>query len=83
MYSSLHSLRSLSSLSSLTHVTHFIRPLVICRYSSLFTVAALRKVFTDLRLEVGNFMHFLDSLNNQGYLLKKGPKAYQLRTADF
>ena len=52
-------------------------------FSSLFTVAALRKVFADLRLEVGNFMHFIDSLNNQGYLLKKGPRSYQLRTADF
>jgi len=51
--------------------------------TSHFTLAALRKVFTDLRLEVGNFMHFIDSLNNQGYLLKKGPRSYQLRTTDY
>ena len=28
-------------------------------------------------------LDFLTSLNTQGYLLKKGPNAYQVATADF
>jgi hypothetical protein len=35
------------------------------------------------RVQVGSFEGFLASLNNQGYLLKKGGKCYQLQTTDF
>ena len=32
-------------------------------------------------LQVKNFDDFIFSLNNQGYLLKKGPQIYQLQTS--
>ena len=31
-------------------------------------------------VQVHNFEEFIYSLNNQNYLLKKGPKTYQLQT---
>lgn len=31
-----------------------------------------------IQLKVENFAEFLELLNNQGYILKKGPKTYQV-----
>lgn len=52
-------------------------------YNSLFSRDQLQQVVFDLGLNVGSFNDFLASLNNQGYLLKKGARSYQLRTTDF
>ncbi len=37
----------------------------------------------DANLQVRNFEELVASLNNQGFLLKKGPRVYQLQTADY
>ncbi|XP_068682388.1 DNA helicase MCM8-like isoform X2 [Montipora capricornis] len=50
-------------------------------YNSLFTVDQLRRIAKDLRLQIRNFEDFVYSLNNQGFLLKKGPRVYQLQTS--
>lgn len=41
------------------------------------------QVVHDLGLNVGGFNDFLASLNNQGFLLQKGARSYQLRTSDY
>lgn len=45
-------------------------------YNSLFIVAK------DIRLQIRSFDDFVFSLNNQGFLLKKGPRVYQLQTSN-
>ncbi|KAK2567403.1 DNA helicase MCM8 [Acropora cervicornis] len=50
-------------------------------YNSLFTVDQMRGIAKDLRLRIRNFEDFVYSLNNQGFLLKKGPRVYQLQTS--
>ena len=47
-----------------------------------FTVAELREVATAAGVRVTSFNDFLESLNMQGFLLKKGPRDYQLVTAE-
>ncbi|KAJ3046052.1 DNA replication licensing factor mcm8 [Rhizophlyctis rosea] len=44
-------------------------------YENLYTLAQ------EMRLNYDNFQDFVESLNNQGYLLKKGNRIYQLSTA--
>jgi len=34
-------------------------------------------------MNIPDFSSFLGSLNNQGFLLMKGPKVYQLQTSDY
>ena len=34
-------------------------------------------------MKILDFGSFVGSLNNQGFLLKKGPKVYQLQTAEY
>ncbi|XP_058959590.2 DNA helicase MCM8 isoform X2 [Pocillopora verrucosa] len=51
-------------------------------YNSLFTVEQMRRIAKDLRLQIRNFDDFVFSLNNQGFLLKKGPRVYQLQTSN-
>ncbi|EDQ88139.1 uncharacterized protein MONBRDRAFT_9453 [Monosiga brevicollis MX1] len=63
-------------------VSH-LNDLATTSYNSLFGKDQLRQVVEDLGLNVGNFEAFIASLNNQGYLLKKGPRSYQLQTLDF
>ena len=40
-------------------------------------------IFQDMGMTIPDFGSFIASLNNQGFLLKKGPKVYQLQTADY
>eukprot|EP00729_Bicosta_minor_P006300 gene6300-27644_t len=47
----------------------------------MFTVQQLKKIAGELNLSCGNFTDFVGSLNNQGYLLQKGSKTYQLMTS--
>nr|XP_045013632.1 DNA helicase MCM8 isoform X2 [Jaculus jaculus] len=49
-------------------------------YNNLFQLHQLRQVAKELNIQVADFENFIGSLNDQGYLLKKGPKVYQLQT---
>ncbi|KAJ7321481.1 DNA replication licensing factor mcm8 [Desmophyllum pertusum] len=50
-------------------------------YNSLFTIEQMRRIAKDLRLQIRSFDDFVYSLNNQGFLLKKGPRVFQLQTS--
>ncbi|XP_048727562.2 DNA helicase MCM8-like isoform X2 [Ostrea edulis] len=52
-------------------------------YNSIFTVQQMRQIAQEIGLNVPDFEGFVASLNNQGFLLKKGPKVYQLQTTDY
>ncbi|XP_065748057.1 DNA helicase MCM8 isoform X3 [Phocoena phocoena] len=49
-------------------------------YNNLFQFHQLRQIAKELNIQVADFESFIGSLNDQGYLLKKGPKVYQLQT---
>lgn len=49
-------------------------------FNRMFTLQELRKIASDSHLQVPDFDEFLDNLNFQGYLLKKGNQTYQLQT---
>lgn len=49
--------------------------------SSVFTVQQMKDIAKKSGISVQSFEDFIYSLNNQNYLLKKGPKTYQLQTA--
>ncbi|XP_074144000.1 DNA helicase MCM8 isoform X1 [Sminthopsis crassicaudata] len=49
-------------------------------YNNLFQYQQLRQISKELNIQVADFENFINSLNDQGYLLKKGPKIYQLQT---
>ncbi|XP_011369431.1 DNA helicase MCM8 [Pteropus vampyrus] len=49
-------------------------------YNNLFQFHQLRQIAKELNIQVADFENFIASLNEQGYLLKKGPKVYQLQT---
>lgn len=56
------------------------------RQSALFTVTDLMQMadsLRGLREDIGNFYDFVDLLNHQNYILKKGPRLYQLQTSSF
>ena len=51
---------------------------------NVFTVDEMKNLANMARLTVsGSFGDFLLSLNNQGFLIKKSPKTYQLLSADY
>lgn len=52
-------------------------------YNSMFTLQQLRTLCNKMNLQVGSFMEFIGSLNNQGFLLQKGAKTYQLATSAY
>ncbi|KAL4224835.1 DNA replication licensing factor mcm8 [Mactra antiquata] len=52
-------------------------------YNSIFTLPQMQQIAKECGLNIGDFGTFVASLNNQGFLLKKGPKVYQLQTADY
>uniref|UniRef100_A0A8C9P055 DNA helicase MCM8 n=1 Tax=Spermophilus dauricus TaxID=99837 RepID=A0A8C9P055_SPEDA len=49
-------------------------------YNNLFQFHQLRQIAKELNIQVADFENFIGSLNDQGFLLKKGPKIYQLQT---
>ncbi|XP_055462059.1 DNA helicase MCM8 isoform X1 [Psammomys obesus] len=49
-------------------------------YNNIFQFHQLRQIAKELNIQVADFENFIGSLNDQGYLLKKGPKIYQLQT---
>ncbi|KAJ1909377.1 DNA replication licensing factor mcm8, partial [Tieghemiomyces parasiticus] len=51
-------------------------------YNDTFTLQQLRQEAQRINLNCKDFQDFVDALNNQNYLLKKGPKSYRLTTAN-
>ncbi|XP_053568665.1 DNA helicase MCM8 [Bombina bombina] len=49
-------------------------------YNNLFEFQQLRQIANEVQIQVADFESFIGSLNDQGYLLKKGPRVYQLQT---
>ncbi|XP_004634339.1 DNA helicase MCM8 isoform X2 [Octodon degus] len=49
-------------------------------YNNLFQFRQLRQIAKEVNIQVVDFENFIGSLNDQGYLLKKGPNVYQLQT---
>ncbi|KAM4695002.1 DNA helicase MCM8 isoform 2-T2 [Discoglossus pictus] len=49
-------------------------------YNNLFEFQQLRQIANEVQIQVADFESFVGSLNDQGYLLKKGPRVYQLQT---
>ncbi|XP_018585143.1 DNA helicase MCM8 [Scleropages formosus] len=49
-------------------------------YKTVFEYQELRQLATELHIQVADFQGFISGLNEQGFLLKKGPKTYQLQT---
>jgi DNA helicase MCM8 len=47
--------------------------------SSIFTTQQLYNIAKEMHLQVPNFEDFVDALNHQNYLLKKGPQLYKLQ----
>ncbi|XP_071834989.1 DNA helicase MCM8-like isoform X2 [Apostichopus japonicus] len=50
-------------------------------YNNIFTIQQMREIAKEASIRVPDFEGFVASLNNQSYLLKKGPRVYQLQTA--
>lgn len=50
---------------------------------STFSVEEMKMVLQSCGAKVANFFDFLQSLNTQGYLIKKTSKVYQLLTVDY
>lgn len=50
--------------------------------NNMFSHDQLYRTFQEMQLPgiAGGFQSFLDTLNHQGFLLKKGPRSYQLTT---
>ena len=46
-----------------------------------FSFEELHEIAKEMNLQFTSFQDLLDTLNNQGYLLKKGHRIYQLCTA--
>ncbi|KAJ2781936.1 hypothetical protein H4R18_002577 [Coemansia javaensis] len=49
-------------------------------YNNMFTYSMLQQIALDMGLQFGRFQDIVDRLNNQNYILKKGPRTYQLTT---
>eukprot|EP01134_Creolimax_fragrantissima_P001797 CFRG1797T1 len=62
--------RLVSHLNKVAHTTQ----------NSLFTLQQLRCICGELKLPLNNFEEMVDALNNQGFLLKKGARVYQITT---
>ena len=55
--------------------------IILLKLGSLFhSIKCMPSMFF---FQLSNFEDFVASLNNQGFLLKKGPKSYQLQTKDY
>ena len=50
-------------------------------FNSLFSVPQMKDIARKMGLQVSSLDDLISSLNNQGYLLKKGPRMYQLQTS--
>eukprot|EP00118_Oscarella_pearsei_P021490 m.241450 g.241450 ORF g.241450 m.241450 type:complete len:141 (+) comp40205_c0_seq79:2198-2620(+) len=50
-------------------------------FKSVFSIAQMREIAKGIGLKVSNFDDFIASLNNQNFLLQKGPRLFQLQTS--
>ncbi|XP_058880254.1 DNA helicase MCM8 isoform X2 [Acipenser ruthenus] len=72
-----------SGMSNRSHAKKFIAVLnriTERTYNNMFDFKQLRQIARELQIQVADFEGFISSLNDQGYLLKKGAKVYQLQT---
>jgi len=53
------------------------------RQSALFTTKEMYDIAKEINLGVDNFEGFIDSMNNQNFLLSKGNRKYQVRSSTF
>jgi len=51
--------------------------------NSLFNVDQLKQIASTLKLQCGSIPDFIESLNVQNYIIKKGPRLYKLQTSEF
>ena len=51
--------------------------------SSQFSSMELYDTAREIHLDLDNFEQFVDSLNSQGYFLKRGSNKYQLQSSSF
>ncbi|KAJ2157910.1 DNA replication licensing factor mcm8 [Coemansia sp. RSA 552] len=49
-------------------------------YNTTFTISTMQTIASEMGLRFRNFHDIIDRLNNQNYLIKKGPRSYQLTT---
>ncbi|XP_067845527.1 DNA helicase MCM8 isoform X2 [Heptranchias perlo] len=49
-------------------------------YKTVFEFQQLKQLAREIQIQVSDFEGFIHSLNDQGYLLKKGSRLYQLQT---
>ncbi|KAJ2681918.1 hypothetical protein H4R19_007235, partial [Coemansia spiralis] len=49
-------------------------------YNNMFTYSMLQSIALDMGLRYSNFQDVVDRLNNQNYIIKRGPRSYQLST---
>lgn len=49
---------------------------------NVFPAQELYQLVRDLQLPVPNVVEFVQNLNYQGYLLKRGPNAYKVVSAE-
>jgi DNA helicase MCM8 len=52
------------------------------RGTALFQTSDLQELAETMRLKITDFDRFLDVLNAECYILKKGPKLYQVMTSN-
>lgn len=52
-------------------------------YNTLFSMAQLREIGNKIGIRVDSFPDFIQKLNNENYLLKKGPSVYELKISRF
>ena len=51
--------------------------------NAIFSAQEMRQISKEANIQIKYFEAFLESLNNQGYILKKGPRMYHLQTVDY
>ncbi|KAJ2552588.1 DNA replication licensing factor mcm8 [Coemansia sp. RSA 1933] len=49
-------------------------------YNNTFTFSMMHSIATEIGLRFSNFQDVIDKLNNQNFIIKKGPRSYQLAT---
>ncbi|KAI9500629.1 MCM8 protein [Coemansia spiralis] len=49
-------------------------------YNNIFTFSMMQSIATEMQMQFNNFQDVVDRLNNQNYIIKKGPRSYQLTT---
>ncbi|KAG0254348.1 DNA replication licensing factor mcm8 [Mortierella polycephala] len=68
--------------ASLKRYVAELQKLAFANSNNMFSHDQLYRVFQEMQLQgiAGGFQGFIDTLNNQNFLLKKGPRSYQLST---